>query len=253
MPTASISHSLFDIQIHMRTSEHPSVLKIVIVLVSLLPKLIATLVKNLQEKWLRDDLGPPGTVGNLFSSQSLACPKCGSQHVNRKDYKVRKPVVPVFGEIKIPQRRVECRECGAVYKPYEKTLGLPKNGNYTKEVLIEGIKNVMVMSYEKASCFTTGSPSAGTLHRAVGDLSPTKNDEEVKYELVVLDATDVPKWKESGQITLTLAHEVKRGPEVYGRSTLKRKIVALAVGKEKDIKKFLEEKSIQGLLHDGKL
>jgi hypothetical protein len=34
---------------------------------------------------------------------------------------------------------------------------------------------------------------------------------------------------------------------------LKRKVVALAVGKEKDIKKFLEEKSIQGLLHDGKL
>jgi len=73
---------------------------------------------------LRDDLGPPGVVGNLFEEESLRCPKCQSPHVNRKDFKTRNPVVPVFGEIKIPERRVKCRECDSVYKPYEKELGL---------------------------------------------------------------------------------------------------------------------------------
>lgn len=253
MPKARISHNLFNIQINVTTDRRISVLQVIMVLLHQLPKLIKRLMNNLQEHWLREDLGPPGTIGNLFSEKSLACPECGSVRVNRKDWKPRKPVVPVLGEIEIEQRRVKCCKCGAIYKPYEEELGLPEGAQYTQEVLIEGIQNVMMMSYERASAFTEGTPSPGTLHRAVQDMSPEIGEEELEHTLVVMDATDVPRWKESGQISLTLAHEIKRGPEVYGRSTLKRTVVAVAAGREEEIKELLESEGARALLHDGKL
>lgn len=253
MPTARISHEFFDIQIHVTTSKRISVLQVIMVLLHLLPKLIKRLMKMLQEQWITEDLGPHGTVGNLFSERSLSCPECGSPKVNRKDWRSRKPVVPVLGEIEIPQRRVKCRECETVYKPYEDDLGLPKGTQYTPEVLVRGIQNALMMSYERASVLTGGSPSAGRIHRAVKELKPEVNDEDEEYTLVIIDATDVPKWRESGQISLTLAHEISRGPQVYGRGTLKRSIVAVAAGQEEDIKAFLEGPRIQAVMHDGKL
>ena len=253
MPSTMISHKFFDIQITVTTEERLSVLQVVFCFLHLLPELIKQLMRELQEHWLTEDLGPSGTIGNLFTEKSLACPKCGSRRINRKDWKARKPIVPVLEEIEIEQRRVRCRKCGAIYKPYEEQLGLPKGAQYTPEVLIEGIQNVLMMSYKRASKFAEGSPSASTLHRAVKDFEPDMSQGEREFTLVVMDATDVPRWKQSGQISLTLAHEIEQGPEVYDRPTLKRSVVAVAAGDEKDIKKFLREENVEALLHDGKL
>lgn len=253
MPTASVSNSFFDIQIHVRTSERLSVLQVFFSLLQALPRLIAATMKTLQETWTREDLGPHGTAGNLFEDQGLSCPSCGSHGVNRKDWKTRKPVVPVFGEIKVPQRRVKCRQCESIYRPYEEQLGLPKHAQYTMAALMEGIRGAVVCSYERAASLSSSLMSPKTLWRALQRARPEKSREDREYALVVVDATQVPKWKQSEQITLTLAHEVSQGPEVYGRSTLERSVVAVVAGKEEDIKELLEKPTIQGLMHDGKL
>ena len=253
MPTARVTNSLFDIQITMRTSQRPSVLQLVFALISSVPELLKRTLKALQAEWLKEDLGPPGSVGNLFNDGHLSCPECGRGNANRKDWKSRSPVVPVLGEIEVPQRRVTCQDCGSVYRPYKDVLGLPDHDQYTPEALLEGLRNVMVMSYEKAATFTRANVSANTLHRAIRETKPDIDTEDQTYALVIMDATDVPKWKKSGQITLTLAHEVSEGPTVHDRPTLNRTVVALAVGSEKDIKQYLEDPSIQGLMHDGKL
>lgn len=253
MPRVTVSHSLFDIQISMTTTDRPSVLEIVLAWIQVGPRLIQAVIKALQEHWLETDLGPSGAVGTLFEQAEFACPDCGSRQANRKDMKVRRPVVPVLGEIPVPQRRVTCQDCGSVYRPYEEILGLPANKKYTKEALMEGIRNALVTSYERASTLMSTPSSANTIHRAVQETTPDVPCDDGEYALVVMDATDVPRWKESGQITLTLAHEVSQGPEVHGRSTLDREVVAVAVGSEEDIKDLLEAPKIEGLMHDGKL
>lgn len=253
MPTARVTNSLFDIQITMRTSQRPSVLQLVFALISSVPKLLKETLKTLQEQWLTEDLGPPGSVGNLFDDGVLSCPECGSCDANRKDWKSRSPVVPVLGEITVPQRRVTCQDCDSVYRPYEDVLGLPEHDHYTPQALLEGLQNAMVTSFEKASVLSQAGASSNTIHRFLQDTKPEIENEDGSYALVIIDATDVPKWKESGQITLTLAHEISEGADVYGRATLDRTVVALAVGNEEDIKACLEDPTIQGLMHDGKL
>lgn len=253
MPTASVSNPLFDIQIRVHTSKRLSVLQVVFSLFRMVPNLIATTMKTLQETWMREDLGPHGTVGNLFEEPGCSCPSCGSHAVNRKDWKTRTPIVPMFGEIEVPQRRVTCRECGSIYRPYEELLGLPRDRQYTMAALVEGIRAAVVCSYERAASLSSSAMSPKTLWRAVQRTRPNPSSENEEHALVVMDATQVPKWKESGQITLTLAHEVSRGPVVDGRSTLDRAVVAVAAGKEEDIKECLKDPTIQGLMHDGKL
>jgi hypothetical protein len=253
MPKVSVSHSFFDIQIRMTTTQRLSVLQVVLALIRILPSLIDQLMETLQENWLENDLGPHGAVGSLFDPDQLACPECQSHQANRKDFKNRHPVVPVLGEITIPERRVTCQECDSVYRPYEDVLGLPANKQYTMEALMEGIRNVLVTSYERAARFMQADVSPNTLHRRVLESTPEDTGDDGEYALVVVDATDVPQWKESDQITLTLAHEVQQGPDEHGRSTLDREVVALAAGAEEDIKELLETPSIEALMHDGKL
>lgn len=252
MPTTTVSHSFFDIQIHMTTSQRLSVLQMVLALIRVLPTLVEQWTETLQEHWLENDLGPSGAVGTLFEQDEFSCSNCGSPRANRKDFKDRHPVVPVLGEITIPERRVECQQCESVYRPYEDVLGLPANKQYTKEALIEGLRNALVTSYERAATFMRTAVSPNTLHRAVKETAP-EMEGDAEYTLVVVDATDVPKWKESDQITLTLAHEIEEGPEIHERPTLNREVVALAAGAEEDIKTMLETPEIEALMHDGKL
>lgn len=253
MPTTTVSHSFFDIQISIRTDRRLSVLQLVLAWIQIGPKLIKQTTKVLQEHWLENDLGPSGAVGSLFDQDQFACPDCESPRANRKDFNKRKPVVPLLGEITLPERRVTCQDCGSVYRPYEDVLGLPADKQYTTEALMEGIRNVLVTSYERAATFMRADVSPNTLHRRVLDTQPDGNGEDGEYALVVVDATDVPTWKESDQITLTLAHELEEGPVIQDRSTLNRDVVALAAGAEEDIKSLLETPSIQAVMHDGKL
>ncbi|MFB6357026.1 MAG: hypothetical protein ABEJ65_10990 [bacterium] len=253
MPTVSVSNSFFDIQISVTTDERPSVLQVVLAWIRIGPQVIEQTIKTLQEHWLKHDLGPHGTVGSLFEQDQFACPECKSPRANRKDFKDRHPVVPLLGEITIPERRVECQQCDSVYRPYDNVLGLPKHKQYTMESLMEGIRNVLVTSYERASSFMRADVSPNTLHRRVLESKPDGPGENGEYALVVVDATDVPKWKEDDQITLTLAHDIQQGPIVQERSTLNREVVALAAGAEEDIKSMLKEPEIQALMHDGKL
>jgi hypothetical protein len=253
MPTTTVSHSFFDIQISIRTDRRPSVLQLVLAWIQIGPKLVKQTIKMLQEHWLENDLGPHGAVGALFEQGQFACPQCDSPRANRKDFKQRKPVVPLLGEITIPERRVTCQKCGSVYRPYEDVLGLPADKQYTMEALMEGIRNVLVTSYERAATFMRADVSSNTLHRRVLESRPDGPKDNAEYALVAVDATDVPKWKEDDQITLTLAHEVEDGPVIQGRATLNRDVVALAAGAEEDIKSLLEAPSIQAVMHDGKL
>lgn len=250
MPKASVSHSFFDIQITVRTQRRLSVFQVVSALYSVLPDLIETVLRECQKHWLEDDLGPRGSKGDLFGSE-LSCPDCSYPMATRKDWRDRSPVVQEVGEITVPQRRVKCCRCESVYKPYEGVLGLPKDQQHTAGVMFEAIQRALNQSYAKAARADEDGPCASTIHRWLNEWVPqTKGD---GFETVVIDATQVPKWKEDGQITLGIAHEIGSGRTVYNRPTFDRSVVGCVAGAEEDLKPILEETSMERLVHDGGL
>jgi len=253
MPVVSVSHEVFDIQITVKSPLDLTVVQVVNILLSLLPDLVRETMMVLQKYWLHEDLGPSGYPGNQFDDAEKGCPDCGSGEANRKIWRHRILGVPTLGEIDVALRQIECRGCGRTWTPYASRLGLKHRQKYSPDVLMEGVQHALEASYQRASNKTDAQPSATTIHRALNAWSPAPDGPATEYRFVMMDATDVPKWKESGQITLTIAHEITRAPRRYNRPALNRRVVALAVGKEADIKAFLKEVRIKSLMHDGGL
>lgn len=253
MPVVSVSHEFFDIQITVKSPLHLTVVQVATILLSLLPDLVQETMVVLQKQWLHEELGPSGYPGNQFGDSDQECPDCGSGEANRKNWRDRTLGLSNLGEITVDLRQVECRGCGRTWTPYASRLGLEHRKKYSPDVLIEGIQHALEVSYERASIKTDAHPSANTIHRALNAWSPSAGGPETEYRFVMMDATDVPRWKESGQITLTIAHEITRAARRYNRPALDRRVVALAVGKEADIKEFLKEVCIKSLMHDGGL
>jgi hypothetical protein len=113
----------------------------------------------------------------------------------------------------------------------------------------------MEMSYQKAGDADSQGPSAGTLHRLVQRTPSPKGIQQA--QTVVIDATDVPAWRSSGQISLSMAHEIApstgKVQSTHRPPRRKRRLVGVAAGGEADIKPSLETTVIQGVVHDGKL
>jgi hypothetical protein len=118
--------------------------------------------------------------------------------------------------------------------------------------MVEAIQRALTQSYAKAARADENGPSASTIHRWLNEWVPeVQNNDE--YGTVVIDATQVPQWKDDGQITLGIAHEIQSGPAVYNRPTLARSVVGCVAGSEEDLKPILEETLMERIVHDGGL
>jgi hypothetical protein len=81
------------------------------------------------------------------------------------------------------------------------------------------------------------------VHEWLNEWGPeVQNDDG--YRTVAIDATQVSKWKENGQITLGIAHEIV-GAAVYHCPTVDRFVVGCVAGAEEDLKPILEETTIE--------
>lgn len=248
MPTASVSNSSCKIQITWSDSKRRTIVHMVRSVLGLLPALMAQLLMECQRRWLQSDLGPYGTVGNLFGTGRMACPDCGSVRANRRNWRVRSWVVPVLGEIECPLRWVDCRDCGRSWTPYKGTLGIQKQVQYSPEVMVDHLREALQTTYKKASETESYSPGSMTLWRRMIDWVPEGEGQKRIDKTVLVDATKVPKHKESGQWMLTMAQGVAKN-----KAGWEREVLAGVVGREVDMKEELDGYDIQRLMHDGQL
>jgi hypothetical protein len=63
-----------------------------------------------------------GTLWQRLQEQSLRCPHCGSQDVERRGHKAFE-LLTAFGSVELPRRRVKCRACKSYGQPMDKWLG----------------------------------------------------------------------------------------------------------------------------------
>lgn len=216
-------------------------------------ELISGWLKLVQEQTLSEWIGarwqPLPTA-----QRALGCPQCGSVDVQRKCWRKRTLRVACFGAIPLPRRQVCCSDCGHTWMPFEEALKLP-SGSHGPKLLGQALRRVVDMSYQKAADVDPRGPSAGKLHRLVQQIEPP--DEGDSVQTAVVDATEVPGWRSSKQLSLSLAHHIAPATKQQDPSKRpprrKRRLLAVAAGSEADIKPQLGSLDIQGLVHDGKL
>lgn len=188
------------------------------------------------------------------AQRELACHECGSLGVHRKCWRTRSLNVDYFGSISLPRRQVCCGDCGHTWMPFERVLQLP-DGAHGPKLIAQALRRVVDTSYRKAADGDPNGPSAGKLHRVVQQVEPPAAPASV--QTAVVDATEVPEWHSSGQISLSVAHEVdpldKQGAESERPPRRARRILAATAGAEVDIKPLLKSLDINAIIHDGKL
>lgn len=215
-------------------------------------ELLSGWLKLAQEQTLSKWIGAPWQPLPEMQ-RGLGCPRCASVHVQRKCWRVRRLEVAYFGALKLPRRQVCCADCGHTWMPFEGALQLPE-GSHGPKLIGRALRRLVDMSYRKAADYEASGPSAAKLHRLVQQVEPPQPPPSV--QTAVVDATDVPAWRESGQISLSIAHQVAPPENKDGESERprrKRHLLAVSAGGEVDIKPLLEPLDIEGLVHDGNL
>jgi len=219
---------------------------------SISQQLLEDWVRSQQEACLSRRLGSPWK--RLATKDiGICCPQCGSIHLRRKSWKPRKITVDGLGKLSLGRRQLHCVDCKACWMPFKKALGFP-SGAYDGKSLSKAIDAAVEQSYKKAGDSNPDGPSGATIHRTVQRLSSPPVPQQVAT--VATDATKIPRWRKSGQITVGLIHEI--GPKEQSPSTKRakrrrRRIVGLVGGSEADIVDRLAPLKIRSLVHDGKL
>lgn len=205
----------------------------------------AVLETGLKAK-LERDLGPKYGSDNQFDEKR--CPDCGDRRATRKETRSRSVTVQSDQEVSVKRPVVTCRGCESEYRPYDADLGLSDDGRqYTVQTILRVMREAIQTTYKKASELLEDGPTAKTIWRYVTDWIPDTTDDSGR-EPVAVDGTQVPKWRESGQRTVSIAHGLTPTDEEWSRD-----VVGAVVGKEVDIKPVIEAVDPADLIHDGRL
>lgn len=211
--------------------------------------LVAQWCKAQQQQRLNQLVGPRWQHHN-DAEKALACPSCGSTAVRRKCWRERTLTVDALGSVRVPRRQLQCCDCGGCWMPFARALRLPK-GPYGPGMLAQGLDRALEGSYQKAAQSSRQGPSASTLHRLVSRCQPGERSAAQAAGTVVIDGTQVPAWRRSGQISVSLAQQI--GPAGSPSGPRPRYTLAVAAGREVDLVKPLRRMHIGSLMHDGNL
>jgi hypothetical protein len=213
---------------------------------NLMNDLIESVIETGLEAKLKRDLGPKWGPQNAFDRKR--CPHCGDDRATRKETRSRSVTVQSDRTLTVRRPVVTCQACDSEYRPYDAELGLSDDGHqYTVQTILRVMKEAIQTTYKKASELLEDGPTAKTIWRYVTDWIPEPTDDP-GHEPVVVDGTQVPRWRESGQRTVSVAHGLTPTDDEWTRD-----VVGAVVGEEVDIKPVMEAVDPADLIHDGRL
>jgi len=114
--------------------------------------------------------------------------------------------------------------------------------------MLKVMTEVIRTTYAKAAELLEHGPGPKTIWRYVTNLIPDCLDDGAGHSPVVVDGTQVPKWRKSGQRVVSIAHGLSQNSDDWNRQ-----VVGTAFGEEVDIKSVLGDVEPSDLIHDGRL
>jgi Uncharacterised protein family (UPF0236) len=120
------------------------------------------------------------------------CPKAGVTDVHTRTVSPE----TLFGEITVPVRTFQCRDCGATFRPDDRPLGVPEVGEFTDDVRLlyvpvaaELPHRVANALFERCTGVTLSSRGAqGIIDSTAEDLSSWQAERERQETAAVADA-----------------------------------------------------------------
>lgn len=221
---------------------------------SLCSSLFENLVYVLQRGWLREDLGP--AWGRQPRAGPLVCPRCGGRVFVRRGWRSRK-VRTSRGSFEVLLAQVSCRRCHRVFRPYALRLGLPTSLRFLPEVEEKMIDLATQLSYDRSRQVLMNLLGVRVSGEAVRQRIFKRAAEEKSRVLpravahCLVDNTKVKAGEKPRGEETHMAISVERGPMLYGRSTLKKRLLSLSVGDLWTLKWLLRSLNPQRLVHDG--
>lgn len=240
-----------DVLLRIEGEELPSFFEWIEWMLTRLKELAPRLYEAQLRRQLARDLGARYEQSNAFGGKS--CPRCGSRRAIRKEWRGRTVEVPRLGGVRVRRPYVSCRDCGRSWAPYDEEMGLPRRRRYHPRSLHRPLLALRDMSYARAGRAYPESPSPMTLWRFVQQHRPPLERARPEDGTCVLDATMIPGDGPRGQMPVGVAHMIRRGESVYGRPTLRRRVVAVVAGREEKLRPALRGQRIDTLLHDGRI
>lgn len=242
-----------DVQIQMNHTHILPLSQMVELGKRLVRQLLEEWIKGQQKQVLQQLLGdkwqrlPDPQIG-------LGCPECGSIHLRRKAWRDRRIAVDGLGRLSVSRRQLYCCDCNHCWMPFAEDLHLP-SGSYGPGLVSRAMDRLLETSYQKAAEADPDGPSATSLHRLVQQLESPSAPEQAT--MVGTDGTRIPAWRESGQISVVLAHGLgprREDTAPNGRPKPRdRQVVAVTAGREAQMAEALRPIDIQALVHDGNL
>jgi hypothetical protein len=249
MPTMSVSKDEDRVHVEMDfgIEEIQTIEEMVQQVEDQLEDLVEDVIQTGLEVKLKNDLGPRWGSTNAFEDKR--CPQCGDQRAIRKTFRDRSLTVSSDRTLTVSRPVVTCSGCESEYRPYDRELGISKDGHqYTVSTMLEVIEEAIRTTYAKAAKLLENGPEPKTIWRYVTNLIPgCSTDEDGPYSVVV-DGTQVPRWREPGQRVVSIAHGLSPNEDGWDRQ-----VVGTAFGEEVDIKPVLSEIQPSDLIHDGRL
>lgn len=252
MPTLSVSkdEDCVHVELDFETEEIGPIEDMVHQVEDCLEGLVEDVLETGLEMKLEKDLGPRWGSNNAFDDKG--CPDCGDQRANRKEFRKRSVTVSSDRRLSVCRPVVTCSGCESEYRPYDEDLGFSDEGHqYTVSTMLEVMNEAIRTTYAKASELLENGPGPKTIWRYVTSLIPdcsTDEDEKDGPSSVVVDGTQVPRWRESGQRVVSIAHGLSPNEDGWARQ-----VVGTAFGEEVDIKPVLGDAEPSDLIHDGRL
>jgi hypothetical protein len=249
MPKMSVSkdEGCVHVELDIGTEEIGTIEGIVQQVEDCVGSLIEEIIEIGLEMKLKDDLGPRWGADNAFEDKR--CPKCGDQKATRKEFRERSVTVSSDRNLSVSRPIVTCGECGSEYRPYDGDLGLSDDGHqHTVSTMLKVMTEAIRTTYAKAAKLLEHGPGPKTIWRYVTNLIPDCLDDGAGHSPVVVDGTQVPKWRKSGQRVVSIAHGLSQNSDDWNRQ-----VVGTAFGEEVDIKLVLGDVEPSDLIHDGRL
>jgi len=249
MPTMSVSkdEDCVHVEMDFGTDEIGAIEEMVQQVEDCIGTLVEDVLETGLEMKLEKELGPRWGSNNAFENKR--CPQCNDQRATRKEFRARSVTVSSDRSLSVSRPVVTCSGCESEYRPYDEELGLSEGGHqYTVSTMLEVIKEAIRTTYAKAADLLENGPGPRTIWRYVTNLIPGCSGDEDGPSSVVVDGTQVPRWRESGQRVVSIAHGLSQDSDGWTRQ-----VVGTAFGEEVDIKPVLRDVEPSDLIHDGRL
>jgi len=216
--------------------------------------LFERMIYGLQQRWLREDLGPRWNKNNRAGS--LACPRCNHRFLIRRGWRSRR-IRTSRGVFQIHLAQVSCRRCQRVFRPYALRLGLPSALRFLPEVEEKMLDLATQLSYSRAqgilSRLTRTRVSPETIRRRIFQKAEEEKEQALPDRVLhcMVDDTKVKAGSKARGARVHMAISVEEGPVLHNRPTLKKGLLSFWVGAAEKLKADLRRVSPRYLVHDG--